>query len=373
MTSSAAPLLTDLLRAVSRSFYLTMRVLPGKIRPQFGLAYLLARATDTIADTEIVPVAQRLEALRDLRERILGNRACPLDFSELARSQGAQRKMLQHCEAAVHDIELSKITEPAHSSNGSNAERLLLERIEEVLGVVSSFGADDQQRIRDVLTIITSGQELDLQRFGEAGGEHILALESDAELDDYTYRVAGCVGEFWTKMCRANVFPSARLDDAALLRDGVRFGKGLQLVNILRDLPRDLRQGRCYLPTERLARVRLTPGDLLDPTKAAQLRPVYDELLDTAEAHLAAGWGYTNSLPRSAARVRLACAWPVLIGVKTLTRLRRENPLEVARRVKVSRAEVRQIMSATLLRYPFAKSWAGLFERARMEREALRR
>jgi farnesyl-diphosphate farnesyltransferase len=103
------------------------------------------------------------------------------------------------------------------------------------------------------------------------------------------------------------------------------------------------------------------------------LRPVYDELLDTAEAHLAAGWGYTNSLPRSAARVRLACAWPVLIGVKTLTRLRRENPLEVARRVKVSRAEVRQIMSATLLRYPFAKSWAGLFERARMEREALRR
>jgi len=35
--------LTGLLRDVSRSFYLTMRVLPGAIRPQIGLAYLLAR------------------------------------------------------------------------------------------------------------------------------------------------------------------------------------------------------------------------------------------------------------------------------------------------------------------------------------------
>src|SRR3954466_4167333 len=119
MTSSAAPLLTDLLKAVSRSFYLTMRVLPAKIRPQFGIAYLLARATDTIADTEIVPVAQRLEALHDLRERVLGSRARPLDFSELARSQETQRRMLQHCEAAVHDIELSKIAEPTHPANGS--------------------------------------------------------------------------------------------------------------------------------------------------------------------------------------------------------------------------------------------------------------
>jgi len=345
MTSSAAPLLTDLLKAVSRSFYLTLRVLPAKIRPQIGLAYLLARAADTIADTEIIPVSQRLEALRDLREHILESRARPLDFSELARSQGA-----------------------AQSSDGSNAERLLLERVEEVLGLVSHFSTMDQRLIREVLTIITGGQELDLQRFGDADGEHICALQSDAELDDYAYRVAGCVGEFWTKMCRAHVFPGAPLDDAALLRDGVRFGKGLQLVNILRDLPRDLRQGRCYLPSERLTRVGLAPSGLLDESAAIQLRPVYDELLDVAEAHLAAGWAYTNSLPRAAMRVRLACAWPVLIGVKTLARLRHANPLDAGQRVKVSRAEVRRIMGATLWHYPFAGSWHALFERARMKR-----
>jgi len=36
------------------------------------LAYLLARATDTIADTGLVPAEQRLAALAALRERILG-------------------------------------------------------------------------------------------------------------------------------------------------------------------------------------------------------------------------------------------------------------------------------------------------------------
>ena len=341
MQPDATPLLTDLLKAVSRSFYLTMRVLPGGVRPQIGLAYLLARTTDTIADTELVPVEKRLQALAELRGRILGERAAPVAFSELASAQ------------------------PQQPGGGTNAERVLLERAEEIIAILKSFSADDQQRIREVLATITSGQELDLQRFGHASVQNIVALRTDAELDDYTHRVAGCVGEFWTTTCRAQLFPRAPLDDAALLRDGVRFGKGLQLVNILRDLPRDLRQGRCYLPVERLARVQLAPGDLLAATSAAKLRPVYDELLDLAEDHLAAGWSYTNALPRSAWRVRLACAWPVLIGVKTLARLRRENPLDAERRVKVSRADVRQIMLATLVRYPFAKSWAQLFDQAK--------
>src|SRR5579859_2337338 len=73
----------DLLRATSRSFYLTLRVLPRAIRPQIGLAYLLARTADTIADTEIVPLAQRLEALQKLRERILDKNAGSLNFGGL--------------------------------------------------------------------------------------------------------------------------------------------------------------------------------------------------------------------------------------------------------------------------------------------------
>jgi hypothetical protein len=57
------------------------------VRPQIGLAYLLARTTDTIADTEILPVAQRLDALQKLRERILGQNSTPLNFGELASNK----------------------------------------------------------------------------------------------------------------------------------------------------------------------------------------------------------------------------------------------------------------------------------------------
>jgi farnesyl-diphosphate farnesyltransferase len=249
------------------------------------------------------------------------------------------------------------------------AERVLLARIEEAIAVLSGFGGEDQQRIREVIRIITSGQELDLNRFAsrrraEEPGVRIIALATDSELDDYTYRVAGCVGEFWTKVCRAHLFPTATVDDTFLLTSGVRFGKGLQLVNILRDLPKDLRLGRCYLPSARLAECGLSANDLLEPANEPQLRGLYDHLLDTAREHLAAGWAYTNALPRGCVRVRLACAWPVLIGVRTLAKLRSGNFLDATQRIKVSRAEVRGILWRSLVRYPFAAAWNRQFEEA---------
>ena len=128
--------LNDLLKATSRSFYLTLRVLPARVRPQIGLAYLLARTTDTIADTELVPPAQRLDALQKLRERILGQNSAPLNFGELAQKQNL------------------------------SAEKLLLEKVEDSLFALQNFSEADQKLIRDVLTTITSGQELDLRRFG---------------------------------------------------------------------------------------------------------------------------------------------------------------------------------------------------------------
>ena len=100
MDAPASGLLTDLLKQVSRSFYLTMRVLPAAIRPQISVAYLLARATDTVADTQIVPLAERLQALQALREGILGGSTVPLNFGELARHQSspAEWRLLQRIE-----------------------------------------------------------------------------------------------------------------------------------------------------------------------------------------------------------------------------------------------------------------------------------
>ena len=350
--------LNHLLRATSRSFYLTLRVLPRAVRPQIGLAYLLARTTDTIADTEIVPLEQRLAALAALRARILSSRRreeadatddivppphvggyTPLDFGALAQQQGLP------------------------------AERTLLERVEDSLALLRTLSAADLALVRKVIDTITGGQELDLMRFGDGPNQlvktpalttPIIALQTDAELDDYTYRVAGCVGEFWTRMCRAHLFPDAKLDDTQLLADGVRFGKGLQLVNILRDLPRDLQQGRCYIPAERLARAGLKPENLLRPETEKEFRPVYDELLDRAEAHLAAGWVYTNTIPQNQWRVRLACAWPILIGVRTIQLLRSGNPLDPAQRIKISRADVRGVLWRSAVRVPFPGAFRNL-------------
>jgi len=330
---SASWQLHNLLKTTSRSFYLTLRVLPRAIRPQISLAYLLARTTDTIADTELVSVQGRLNALEALRRRILGATSDALDFGRL--SQGCALP----------------------------AERILLERAEEALRLLEQLPEADRRLVREVLRVIMSGQELDLKRFAEAKPGSVAALETEAELDDYTYRVAGCVGEFWTRICRLHLFPDARLDEEFLLRNGVRFGKGLQWVNILRDIPRDLRKGRCYLPRQSLAAAGLSPADLLSSDNHARFRPLYDQWLAGAESHLAAGWDYTNALPSGQFRLRLACAWPILIGVRTLRRLRHENVLDPARRVKVSRPEIRALIGRSILLYPWPSAWRGQFGR----------
>jgi farnesyl-diphosphate farnesyltransferase len=336
-------LLTDLLKEVSRSFYLTLRVLPKSVRPQIGLAYLLARTTDTIADTEIVSVEQRLKSLQVLRERILEANSAALNFGVLAQQQG------------------------------SPSERVLLEKVEDSLALLQAQSATDIKLIREVLEVITSGQELDLKRFGGARTDtknqgstesrpttHIIALQTDAELDDYTYRVAGCVGQFWTRICLAHQFSLAATSAASFEALGVRFGKGLQLVNILRDIPADLAKGRCYLPSEKLAEFGLTPADLLRPENEPKFRPFYNHYLDLAESHLAAGWQYTNLIPFGQMRVRLACAWPILIGLKTIGRLRSGNVLDPQNRIKISRGEVWQIVRRSLVCYPFTGAWQRL-------------
>lgn len=324
-------MLGSVLLDVSRSFHQTLRILPARIRPQISLAYLLARTSDTVADTDLVPLEQRLRALHAFRDRIMG-REGSLNFGDFAARQGAP------------------------------AERILLENGELSLSLLTRLSEPDLQLVREVLAIIISGQELDLRRFAGASANRIIALQTDEELEDYTYRVAGSVGEFWTRVCHAHLFPTDKIDLNKLMNDGVRFGKGLQLVNILRDVPADLRNGRCYLPEGSLQAAGLVPTDLLDPANYGRLRPLVDRYLDLASRHLSAGWEYTNALPRHCVRVRLACAWPILIGVETLQLLRANNVLDHERRYKVSRRRVKQLMFRSVVLYPFSGAWRRLVE-----------
>lgn len=333
-----------LLKDVSRSFYLTLRVLPDEVRPQIGLAYLLARMTDTIADTHLVSVVRRRAALREMRTAIIDvcaeRRSPDPDFGELAEAQAA----------------------PA--GRGSAAERQLLESADELLLALRLLSPMDRARIQELLQVITGGQESDLARFGAAGQARIEALESDEELQEYTYSVAGCVGEFWTRLCRAHLFPKVDLDDTHLLTRGILFGKGLQMVNILRDLPEDLRRGRCYIPRLRLTEHGLQPESLLDPGTMSRFRPLYDGYLDQACELLAAGRDYTNALPRNQRRIRLACAWPALIGIRTVAHLRAGNVIDPRKRIRAGRGEVYGIVLRSLACCRNQRAWDRLFHRA---------
>ena len=328
----------DLLRRVSRSFYLTLRILPRAIRPQLSLAYLLARATDTVADTDAIPVDERQRVLSEL---FLGiNAAC-------------ERK-----KPSIPDLSAFLQTNNPEFSTKNNAEGILLKNFETLFHELLKFSENDQKQIRAVLETIIRGQQTDILRFGAASSESPNALATDEELDIYTYEVAGCVGEFWTRLCLAHVFPCA--DEKRFIADAVRFGKGLQLVNILRDLPEDLRQGRCYIPEQSLLQYGLMSGDLSDPGTMTRFQPLYNCYLELAEEHLRAGWRYTKSIPFGCVRVRLACAWPILIGIKTLRRLHRVNILGDPR-VKITRRDIRQILIKSVLLYPYRKAWDRLF------------
>jgi farnesyl-diphosphate farnesyltransferase len=339
-----AAIMQELLKQVSRSFYLTLHILPRSIRSQLSLAYLLARASDTVVDTQLVDCGRRRNALLQIRKSIRdsceGLAPRIPDFGEFASAQKALE------------------------GQGTPAERVLLEKLGELLAVLRSFSAEDRVRIRNVLDTITHGQELDLIRFGEASAGSIAALADDEELDAYTYQVAGCVGEFWTHMCRAHVFPKARMEDARLIAAGVRFGKGLQMVNILRDLPRDLHQGRCYIPEQPLSQYGLRPRDLLDEKTIGRFRPLLNRYLLQAEEHLAAGWRYTEALPFWHVRIRLACCWPILIGMQTLEKLRRDNVLDSGLHIHISQSDTRRLILRSIILYPNPKAWSGLFNPA---------
>jgi farnesyl-diphosphate farnesyltransferase len=338
-------IMQELLKRVSRSFYLTLRILPRSIKPPLSIAYLLARATDTIADTQLIDVRLRQDALLELR-----------------------RSIREAAEGRIPQLpDFGRFAEPrtGKAGEGTSAERVLLESIGKLLDSLRAFEAGDRRGISTVLETITHGQEMDLRRFGAASADHIAALDSDRDLDEYTYEVAGCVGRFWTEVCRTHVFPRARLNDEILLAHAVRFGKGLQLVNILRDLPKDLRQGRCYMPREQLSTIGLLPEDLLAPEAIGRFRPLYNGYLELAADHLYAGWQYTTSLPFRCVRLRLACAWPILIGIRTVEQLRRGNILDDRHRVKLTRPDVVRLILRSIVLYPYRAGWNRLFNSLR--------
>jgi len=303
----------ELLKPVSRSFYMSIRLLPKALREPVAVAYLLARTSDTIADGSAVDVEKRIELLDRFARSIAGKEEAMGD--DLAQLRGSPGK-----------------------TDGENA---LLGSADKILQSLQNLSPEDQRDIRELLTIITRGQREDLTRWHG----QLTALVNAEELRKYTYLVAGCVGEFWTRVCFRKVQSFTARMEADMLELGRKYGRGLQLVNILRDAGSDLRAGRCYFPEEELRVANLSPDDLLNAP--AEFLPIYQRWIAEARAGLDAGLEYSIAI--NPPRVRVATVLPSMIGVRTLS-LIEESGLEALRtRVKVPRSEVRGMIASTTI------------------------
>ena len=327
-----------ILRSVSRSFYLSLRILPRALRDPLSLAYLLARATDTIADTAEPPVKLRAEALRDLAGVIQGT--------------------------ASHDT-AAGVRDSFSPRQNDEAERALIEALPDAIAWLDSLDESDRREVRDVLKKINKGQTLDLERFGASASTStststsIGALPTSADLDEYTYLVAGCVGEFWTRICFTHVRNFSDRPESEMLTLGVQYGKGLQLINILRDIGSDLRQGRGYLPAEELHSLGLRPEGILE--NPARVEPIIRRWREKAEDGMKAGMDYACAI--QSRRIRFATALPALIGARTLALLRESGAAIFERKVKMPRAEVKKIMSSSAVKLASIKSLRETFQR----------
>lgn len=284
------------LKGVSRSFYLSLRLLPKPMRRAASLGYLLARTSDTLADTVAAPLEMRMSCMDHFRRAIAEKTDAPRWPVTL----------------------LNAIPDPR--------ERHLLECVGEIFHLLGNLNEAEADLVREVLATIISGQKLDLERFANASKDHPVALKDESELDDYAWRVAGCVGAFWTKLgflTMGDKFSNAPPDE--LLERGISYGKGLQLVNILRDLTQDLRDGRCYLPVG-------------DPHNHRELLGVHAHWLAKAELWVREGEDYSKSLYLR--RLRAASVLPALIAKKTLPSLRGVTWEVLQQRIKIPRREI---------------------------------
>jgi farnesyl-diphosphate farnesyltransferase len=293
-----------MLKGVSRSFYLSLRLLPAPMRPAASLGYLLARSSDTLADTVAAPLEARLLCLDWFDRTLAGHEEPP------------------------------RWPLPVLNAVADPRERQLMEGTADLFAWLAKLPPGEAALVREVLSIIISGQRMDLERFAGADGYAPVALEDDETLEDYAWRVAGCVGAFWTKLGFLTTGAGfSREREEVLLGRGIAYGKGLQLVNILRDLPADLAQGRCYLP-------------VADPHDKKLLMENHRHWASRAAGWVDEGFRYAETLPSG--RLRAATVLPAMIARETLALTVNTDWEKLGDRVKVPRWRVYLAMMRAL-------------------------
>jgi farnesyl-diphosphate farnesyltransferase len=298
------------LPGVSRTFAVNIGLLGGSLGESVRIAYLLCRAADAIEDSwggTATDLNARFEAF----------------LAALDGDAGAARSLAG--EAGAHAAGRSDLG--------------LLAALPRVLAVHRALPDSDRLAVTDGVRTLASGMCRYAVRATtrDAGLPY---LDDDAELHDYCYVVAGCVGVMLTRLFEPRIGPEEPARREARRKLAPIVGEALQLTNILLDLPTDVRQGRCYLPATWLARHGLVPAQLTD-VRIAAVRELALRLEALAHAALDQVPDYLDTLPTRMVRVRLFCLWPAMWARASVRLAHREPAFPwSAERPRLSRSDL---------------------------------
>jgi farnesyl-diphosphate farnesyltransferase len=309
----------DILPGVSRSFALVIRWLPRGLDDAVMTAYLLCRVADTIEDA-VLPI--------DDRRRLLAGFAASLETG-------------------------SPVMPPGGFPEGY---RRLLDNVDTVLAGYRSL----PPKARDVISAAV--REM-CEGMSKWCGREIGTLEDQNE---YCYYVAGLVGRMLTGLFHAYGLVDARRREA-LDRHAVEFGLALQKVNVIRDVRGDLAEGRCFWPSEVLARQGLTRESLLRPSNSAGAVAAMDELIRDVWRYTEASVRYMTLLPVLQWRLRIFCAIPLFMAVATLGACwKNSDVFRSERPVKITSRQMRWIIVRSMAFGPvnrLVESWYRRWQR----------
>lgn len=222
LTPAERERLETLLTKSSRTFALTIPLLPEPTRLEVTLAYLLFRVADTLEDATHWSTARKLAELDAF--------ATMLEAGDLVNAQGEAMRLAEAWRAAPPLDEAGYLE--------------LLGELPFVLRATSAIAADSRAIIARHTVRTTRGMASFVSR--EVDGP--VRLRDLPDLRAYCYTVAGIVGEMLTELFLLGRKQLATVA-AELRADASAFGEGLQLVNILKDSDADAAEGRQFLPS----------------------------------------------------------------------------------------------------------------------------
>jgi farnesyl-diphosphate farnesyltransferase len=309
------------LKATSRTFYLSIKQLPGIVGEAMCLSYLLLRVSDFLEDNHYMTPKQKVDLL------LLWERA------------------LTGIEPPERLVKTLSQREP-----GNDPDEILSHLADQILEKTHALPQPLQELMIHNIRKTTMG----MARWIARGP----LISKEEDMDDYMHEVAGRVGYLSTGIF-AWYSPAIRKNIARLLPLARETGLALQTVNIIRGLRKDYERGWIYVPESFCNQVDLQRQDLFNPQYQDKALQVIDMLADKAERHLQSAMAYILSLPPWLHRIRLSCIWPMLFAVRTLA-LSRRNVDVLLGEVKMSREEVQRIVRDTTL-WGWSNRWLSKY------------